>query len=157
MNPTGNTGVQDVKGLETVAEQVTDAVFSPSPRCGVLLYGPAGVGKTMLMRGFQRTGKLPLLCISAAELAIRPVETAGKRLSELVQYAESVGGLTVFLDEVDVLREAHPATIALLHLTDCPCIRLVAATAYPWKVDSRVVRRLERRVYASRYQGYRRG
>ncbi|KAI9030501.1 P-loop containing nucleoside triphosphate hydrolase protein [Hyaloraphidium curvatum] len=130
---------------------------------GVLLYGPPGVGKTLLVRTVARDCGARLVVINGAEVA-SPFAGEGEAALER-RFAEAASGdgrpSILFIDEIDALapprEQSSPSTLRLLahlaHLLDrlpslAPRAVVVAATNRPGGVDASLRRggRLDREI-----------
>lgn len=135
---------------------------------GILLYGPPGGGKTLLVRA--ATAELP----TVAFFAPKPGELRGKyegetekniqlvfscadqivRTSKTTKYTSAV----IFIDEIDSIggkRGEDPSMTrsvnALLQAMDgidqLPNVSTIGATNYPWSLDDAVLRRFSSRIF----------
>ncbi|ETT23361.1 cell division protein FtsH [Rhodococcus aetherivorans] len=144
--------VEDLVGVQTQAGRLTEwlklALDEPellrtlgaSPHLGVLITGPAGVGKATLARAVlagRRVVELdgPSVGATAADDRLRRVTTA---------VADLAPGGVLLVTDIDALLPADPEPVSALILdqlrraVDTVGVALVATTAHPTEVDSRV-------------------
>nr|WP_232331826.1 AAA family ATPase [Nocardia puris] len=146
--------VEDLVGVHTQAAKLGEwlslALDEPellktlgaSPHLGVLITGPAGVGKATLARSViapRRLIELDGPTVGAAE--------SGARLREVAAAVAEVGsgrGGVLLITDVDALLPADPEPVATLILDQLraavaePCVAFVATTAHPSAVDARL-------------------
>lgn len=113
---------------------------------GMLLFGPAGTGKTMLAKAFAREADLPFIAVTGTELL--DTEVVRKLFARLRRYAPAV----LFIDEVDAIGQRGRNTWAdavinqLLAEIDgfnsalSEPLFVIAATNYPEKLDDALLR-----------------
>ncbi|OLL18560.1 MULTISPECIES: AAA family ATPase [unclassified Rhodococcus (in: high G+C Gram-positive bacteria)] len=144
--------VEDLVGVQTQAGRLTEwlklALDEPellrtlgaSPHLGVLITGPAGVGKATLARAVlagRRVVELdgPSVGATAADDRLRRVTTA---------VADLAPGGVLLVTDIDALLPADPEPVSALILdqlrraVDTVGVALIATTAHPIEVDSRV-------------------
>jgi transitional endoplasmic reticulum ATPase len=104
----------DVVGLDGAKKAIREAIMIPltHPELikkydiktinGVLLFGPPGNGKTMLMRATSNDMKgVTMLEISGAELSEAGIERATSTIKEIFNRAKENSPSIIFIDEVD--------------------------------------------------------
>ncbi len=105
---------KDVAGQEEAKaelEEIVDFLKNPNkflkigariPR-GVLLMGPAGVGKTLLARAVAGEAKVPFFHISGSEFVEMFVGVGAARVRDLFATAKKASPAIVFIDELDAV------------------------------------------------------
>jgi len=104
---------EDVGGLEDVKQQLKESVEWPlsqpevfkrmginAPR-GILLYGPPGIGKTLLAKAVAHESSANFISIKGPEVMSKWVGESEKAVRELFKKARQVAPTIVFLDEID--------------------------------------------------------
>ena len=104
----------DVAGLKEAKEELKEIVdFLKNPKKylqigakipkGVLLLGPAGVGKTLLARAVAGESNVPFLSISGSEFVELFVGVGSGRVRSLFSEAKKYDRCIVFIDELDAV------------------------------------------------------
>ncbi|WP_281916410.1 AAA family ATPase [Nocardia sputorum] len=155
--PPGETpsiSVEDLAGARSQAAKLTEwlslALDEPEllrtlgarPHLGVLITGPAGVGKAALARAVaapRRVVELDGPTIGAAE--------SGARLREVAEAVADIGcgkGGVLLITDIDALLPADAEPVATLILDQLraaiaePCVAFLATTAHPAGIDQRL-------------------
>ncbi|KAA0156906.1 hypothetical protein FNF31_05829 [Cafeteria roenbergensis] len=167
----------DVGGLEDVKQQLIERLQWPvehrevyeaagvGPPPGVLLFGPPGCSKTLLVRALATTTRASFFALSGADVYSRYVGEAERNLREAFRRARAARPAVIFLDEIDALVGSRGAVSAesdggasagvlatLLTEMDgidsTPGVVVVAATNKPEDLDAALLRpgRLELRL-----------
>jgi len=114
---------KDVAGLKEAKEELIEIVdFLKEPQKylkmgakipkGVLLVGPAGVGKTMLARATAGESNVPFFHISGSEFVELFVGVGAARVRSLFQEAKKKQPSIIFVDELDAIGKSRgPAII----------------------------------------------
>ncbi len=109
-----NTTFKDVAGIASVKEELEEIVeFLDNPKKyhkygiklpkGVLLYGPPGVGKTLIARAVAGEANVPFFYQSGASFVQIYVGMGAKRVRELFAKAKSNAPSIIFIDEIDAI------------------------------------------------------
>lgn len=105
----------DVGGMESLKRQLRDQVITQfrdtgfrealgiSPTNGVLLYGPAGVGKTYISKALCGELGFPWAEVDTADLVSKFVGESAEQAQELFREAVRVQPSVIFLDEIDAV------------------------------------------------------
>lgn len=112
---------------------------------GMLLYGSAGTGKTMLAKALAAEARLPFISVTGPQLLDLDL------IRTLFQRARKFAPSIVFIDEIDALgvRGAHGADVCINQLlteidgfsdTRWGGVFVIAATNFPGKVDPALTR-----------------
>ena len=99
------------KPIQELQEVIYSALFFPptstsfkiKPSHGVLLYGPPGSGKTLLVRSFVEAFHLSYFTTNVASLLSQYLGDSEKQLMSLFQRAREGAPSILFLDEIDAL------------------------------------------------------
>ncbi|MDD3999021.1 MAG: ATP-dependent zinc metalloprotease FtsH [Candidatus Shapirobacteria bacterium] len=109
-----NTTFKDVAGVEEAKrdlEEVVDFLKHPekyhkmgarAPR-GVLLVGPAGVGKTLLAKAVAGEANVPFYSMAGSEFMEMLVGVGASRVRDLFGTAKKAGRAIIFIDEIDAI------------------------------------------------------
>jgi SpoVK/Ycf46/Vps4 family AAA+-type ATPase len=175
-----------VVGLDAAKAALREAVLLPTlradlftglrrPARGILLYGPPGNGKTLLVRALAGEAKAALLSVSSASLTSRWHGEGEKLIRALFAAAAAAAPSIIFIDEADALLSArgggggsggggeHEASRRMktefltafdrLAAADggsgaatAPAVTVICATNRPADLDDAVRRRLTRRI-----------
>ncbi len=109
-----NTTFKDVAGIASVKEELEEIVeFLDNPKKyykygiklpkGVLLYGPPGVGKTLIARAVAGEANVPFFYQSGASFVQIYVGMGAKRVRELFAKAKANAPSIIFIDEIDAI------------------------------------------------------
>ncbi len=111
-----NLSISDVVGLENAKKAIYEAIEVPMmhPELikkydirstkGILLFGPPGTGKTMLMRAVASDiGDVKMFVLSGAELSKYGLERAVLTIKQTFDRAKENAPSVIFLDEIDSL------------------------------------------------------
>ncbi len=113
-DPQKRTTFQDVAGLKNAKQELAEIVeFLKTPEKfralgaeiprGVLLFGPAGVGKTLLAKAVAGEAEVPFFTLSASEFVEMFVGVGASRVRDLFQKAKRVAPAVIFIDELDAV------------------------------------------------------
>jgi len=113
-HPKEKINFKDVAGLKEAKEELKEIVdFLKNPKKflqmgatiprGVLLLGPAGVGKTLLARAVAGEANVPFLHISGSEFVELFVGVGAGRVRDLFATAKKQAPSIVFIDELDAV------------------------------------------------------
>lgn len=110
-----NVHWDDVGGLEEIKAALREAIAWPlaqpglfeqagvRPPRGILLYGPPGNGKTLMVKALASQSSLNFISVKGPELLSKYVGESERSVRELFARARQVAPCIVFLDEVDAL------------------------------------------------------
>ncbi|MFZ2152837.1 MAG: ATP-dependent zinc metalloprotease FtsH [Microgenomates group bacterium] len=109
-----NLSFKDVAGVEEAKkdlEEVVDFLKHPekyrkmgarAPK-GVLLVGPAGVGKTLLAKAVAGEANVPFYAMAGSEFMEMLVGVGASRVRDLFGTAKKAGKAIIFIDEIDAI------------------------------------------------------
>ncbi len=165
---------EDVIGLDEAKQAIMDSIIYPVKRPdlfplgwprGILLYGPPGCGKTMLVAATANEIDGIFMKIDASNIMSKWLGEAEKRIATIFRYARSMSEkkpVIIFIDEADSLLGTYEHEIGgevrvrnqLLEEIDGlnekskkHFIYVIAATNKPWKLDIGFLRRFQKRIY----------
>ncbi|MEM4672176.1 MAG: CDC48 family AAA ATPase [Sulfolobales archaeon] len=164
----------DIGGLEDVKQQLREAVEWPlknpqifekmgiRPPKGILLYGPPGVGKTLLAKAAATESEANFIAVNGPEVLSKWVGESEKAIREIFRRARMVAPVIVFFDEIDAItpvrgRDASDVTDRIVNqlLSEMDGIKplrgvvVIAATNRPDLIDPALLRpgRFDRVIY----------
>lgn len=110
-----NVTWEDVGGLETLKEELKEAVEWPlkhkdafeyvdiSPPKGILLYGPPGTGKTLIAKALAKMTESNFISVKGPELLSKWVGESEKGVREIFRKARQASPCIIFFDEIDAI------------------------------------------------------
>lgn len=110
-----NVRWEDVGGLDPIKATLREAIawplsqpllfeqFGLQPPRGILLYGPPGNGKTLLVKALASQSNLNFISVKGPELLSKYVGESEQGVRELFARARHAAPCVIFLDEVDAL------------------------------------------------------
>ncbi|HWQ17748.1 MAG TPA: CDC48 family AAA ATPase [Sulfolobales archaeon] len=113
----------DIGGLDDVKQQLREAVEWPlkhqdvfermgiRPPRGILLYGPPGVGKTLLAKAAATESGANFIAINGPEILSKWVGESERAIREIFRKARMVAPAIVFLDEIDSIAPARGSRV----------------------------------------------
>ncbi|KAI5287384.1 AAA+-type ATPase [Ascosphaera aggregata] len=173
---TPNVRWTDIGGQHCVKLRLRKAVERPikyaermkrlniSPKKGILLYGPPGCSKTLLVKALANEAGLNFLAVKGAEVLSMYVGESERALREIFRKARSASPSIIFFDEIDAIASRRGGTGAsqgssvnvlttLLNemdgIEELKNVLVVAATNKPEVLDSALMRpgRLDNIIY----------
>jgi transitional endoplasmic reticulum ATPase len=161
-----NVRWEDVGGLGEIKTALQEAIAWPlsqpavfecagvRPPRGILLYGPPGNGKTLIVKALASQSNINFISVKGPELLSKYVGESERSVRELFARARQVAPCIVFLDEVDALvpkrglQDRSPVTDRVVSqlLTELDGIEVmrdvwvIAATNRPDIVDDALLR-----------------
>ena len=124
-----DVGWGDVGGLDSLKEEVREAVEWPlkhqeafahvgagAPR-GILMYGPPGTGKTLVAKAMARETDSNFISVKGPELLSKWVGESEKGVREIFRKARQAAPCVIFFDEMDSLAPAR-GTDSGTHVTE---------------------------------------
>lgn len=123
---TKNVVFDDVAGLKHAKQELIEIVeFLKQPKKfhdlgaeiprGVLLVGPAGVGKTLLAKAVAGEAGVPFLSLSASEFVEMFVGVGASRVRDLFAKAKRMAPTVIFIDELDAVGRQRGAGLGGSH------------------------------------------
>jgi len=117
-------GFEAVGGYDTLKERIMDSIVLPmkneeiserfgiQPPRGILLFGPPGSGKTLLIKSMAKELNMSIIKIQPENIKGKYVGESEKSMRKVFDIADAMSPCIVFLDEFDRLskRDAGPQT-----------------------------------------------
>ncbi len=109
-----NTTFKDVAGVDEAKKELVEvvdflkhpakykAMGARTPK-GVLLFGPAGVGKTLLARAVAGEAGVPFFSMAGSEFMEMLVGVGASRVRDLFGTAKTAAPSIIFIDEIDAI------------------------------------------------------
>merc|ERR1719510_2367720 len=104
---------EDVGGLQEAKKEILDTILVPlkhpellssgMKRSGILMYGPPGVGKTLLAKALATECSLNFLSVKGPELLNMYVGQSEENVREVFERARKASPCVIFFDELDAL------------------------------------------------------
>lgn len=165
-------GVAGVNEAKKELEEVVDFLKNPAkytkvgaraPK-GVLLVGPAGVGKTLLAKAVAGEANVPFFSMAGSEFMEMLVGVGASRVRDLFETAKKASPAIIFIDEIDAIGRTRGAgsmgghderdqtlnqiLVEMDGFTPSESVVVLAATNRPDVLDPALVRpgRFDRRV-----------
>jgi len=125
-----NVSWEDVGGLESLKEELHEAVEWPlkhkeafehtdvTPPKGMLLYGPPGTGKTLIAKAVAHNTESNFISIKGPELLSKWVGESEKGVREVFRKARQAAPCIIFLDEIDALVPSRSSGSSDSHVTE---------------------------------------
>ena len=110
-----NVSWQDVGGLDTVKQELQEAVVWPlkfteifratktRPPKGILLYGKPGTGKTLIAKALATESEVNFIAVKGPELINQYIGESERSVREVFKKARQAAPTILFLDEIDSL------------------------------------------------------
>lgn len=168
-----NLGItwRDCVGLENAITTIKESIILPithphlfqgtlTPFKGLLLYGPPGTGKTLLAKALAFEQPLPVFNVTCSSYVSKWRGESEKLLKTLFDVAKFHAPSIIFIDEVDAFGATtndcqHEASVRFKSellvqldgiLNGDEHIFVFGITNAPWRLDSALLRRFERRM-----------
>ena len=167
--------LKDIGGYEKTKKELYDAIIVPlqkrelqtayglKPPKGILLFGPPGTGKTMLMRALAREMDIGFYYVKASDLLSQWYGETEQNVAELFKIARANAPCVLFFDEIDAIgkkRDSYTADDVAPRLLSVmlsemdgfkssKSVIIAGATNVPYELDPALLRpgRLDKIVY----------
>ncbi|MFH1784908.1 MAG: AAA family ATPase [Candidatus Micrarchaeota archaeon] len=172
----GEKSLDDVGGYEDVKQELRDAIIMPlekkeiafaygiKPPAGILLFGPPGTGKTMLMRALAKELKYNFIEVRCSQILSQWYGESEKNVAEIFSNARKNAPTVLFFDEIDSVAKKRGAdsldTVGPRVLTTIlqevdggtkskATVMVIGATNLPNEIDAALLRpgRLDKIIY----------
>ena len=170
-----NVKWDDIGGLDRVKQELKEVVEWPlryaevftqlrtRPPRGIILFGPPGTGKTMLVKAVANESEANFISIKGPELISKWVGESERAVREIFRKARQAAPCIIFLDEIDSIapvrgmgydshvteRVVSQLLTEMDGLEELKDVIVIAATNRPDMVDPALLRpgRLDRLIY----------
>ncbi len=169
-----NVKMTEVAGLEDAKQAINDAILTPlkhpelfkgkarQPWKGILFYGPAGCGKTLIAKAVASEVNATFFNVSAANIVSKWLGESERLVMHLFQLARKNQPAIVFIDELDSIGvsrsgddvggERRMKTQLLTELQGLASnhddrVTVIGATNLPWEIDFALRSRFEKRIH----------
>jgi SpoVK/Ycf46/Vps4 family AAA+-type ATPase len=120
----GPASLSDVGNYDSTKKEIQDAIMMPikykelsvaygiHPPKGILLFGPPGCGKTLLMSALAKEMRMGFYYVKCSEIMSQWYGESEKNVTELFKIARENAPCVLFIDEIDSIgkkREAYEA------------------------------------------------
>ncbi|MFW9887945.1 MAG: AAA family ATPase [Candidatus Thorarchaeota archaeon] len=166
--------MSDVAGLEDAKQAINDAIIAPmkhpelfkgksrQPWRGILFYGPAGCGKTLIAKAVASEVNATFFNVSAGNIVSKWLGESEKLVMNLFTLARRNQPAIVFMDELDsvgvsrsgddVGGERRLKTQLLTELQGLASdledrVTVIGATNLPWELDFALRSRFEKKIH----------
>lgn len=124
LSDAGLNSLDEVGGYEDVKGELREAIVTPikkpeyaytygiKPPKGILLFGPPGTGKTMMMRALANELNIGFRYVKCSELLSEWYGESEKNLSEVFSIARKKAPFLLFFDEIDSIGKKRDAYTA---------------------------------------------
>lgn len=144
------TTFSDVAGLEEAKQELMEIVdFLKHPEKfkklgaeipkGVLLFGPPGVGKTLLAKAVAGEAGVPFFSISASEFVEMFVGVGAARVRDMFQKAKRNAPCVIFIDELDAIGRQRGAGLGGGHDEREQTLNQILVEMDGFETDDRVI------------------
>jgi len=169
-----NVKMSEVAGLGDAKQAINDAIIAPmkhpelfkgkarQPWRGILFYGPAGCGKTLIAKAVASEVNATFFNVSAANIVSKWLGESERLVMHLFQLARKSQPAIVFIDELDSIGvsrsgddvggERRMKTQLLTELQGLASnhnerVTVIGATNLPWEIDFALRSRFEKRIH----------
>ncbi|MFW9833964.1 MAG: AAA family ATPase [Candidatus Thorarchaeota archaeon] len=166
--------MSEVAGLEDAKQAIDDAIIAPmkhpelfkgkarQPWRGILFYGPAGCGKTLVAKAVAAEVNATFFNVSAANIVSKWLGESERLVMNLFELARKNQPAIIFIDELDSIGvsrsgddvggERRLKTQLLTELqglasSEDERITLIGATNLPWELDFALRSRFEKKIH----------
>ncbi len=166
--------MEEVAGLDDAKQAIYDAIVAPmkhpelfkgkarQPWRGILFYGPAGCGKTLIAKAVASEINATFFNVSAANIVSKWLGESERLVLKLFEIARKNEPAVVFIDELDSIGVARSGddvggerrlkTQLLTELQGLASkegerVTVIGATNLPWELDFALRSRFEKRIH----------
>ena len=169
-----NVKMSEVAGLEDAKQAINDAILAPmkhpelfkgkarQPWRGILFYGPAGCGKTLIAKAVASEIDATFFNVSAANIVSKWLGESERLVMSLFEMARKNQPAIIFIDELDSIGVARSGddvggerrlkTQLLTEMQGLASdaedrVTVIGATNLPWEIDFALRSRFEKRIH----------
>jgi vacuolar protein-sorting-associated protein 4 len=162
----------DIAGLEEAKHALQGAVLLPirypeafpssgRNQRGILLYGPPGTGKSLLAKALAAEAGFTFFSVSSSDVESKWIGESQRKVRLLFELARENRPAIIFIDEIDSICSTRNSdssdhrsgmkTELLVQMDgvgkDNKDVFVLAATNVPWRLDTALLSRLQRKIY----------
>ncbi|MBN2230448.1 MAG: AAA family ATPase [Candidatus Thorarchaeota archaeon] len=169
-----NIKMSEVAGLQDAKQAISDAIITPmkhpelfkgkarQPWRGILFYGPAGCGKTLIAKAVASEVNATFFNVSAANIVSKWLGESERLVMHLFELARKNQPAIIFIDELDSIGvsrsgddvggERRMKTQLLTELQGLASnqnerVTVIGATNLPWEIDFALRSRFEKKLH----------
>ncbi|KAF9135912.1 hypothetical protein BGW39_010727 [Mortierella sp. 14UC] len=139
-------GIQDA--IADLKVSIIDPFHNPgkyidlgiSPPRGVIVYGPPGVGKTMLCCALAEELGINFMLVESSQIRSKVVGESEQNIARMFAQAKANAPCILFIDQIDVLAPSRGSTNTSENSGDRIVTGLLTATNRPEVIDSAILR-----------------
>lgn len=125
-----NVRWEEIGGLEEAKQELREAMEWPlkypelfsqanaKPPRGILLYGPAGTGKTLLAKAVANESEANFISVKGPELLSKWVGESERAVREIFRKARQAAPCIIFIDEMDAIAPTRGGEYGGSHVTE---------------------------------------
>ncbi|PKC74289.1 P-loop containing nucleoside triphosphate hydrolase protein, partial [Rhizophagus irregularis] len=151
----------DIFGIDNIIEDLKLTIIEPfnnpqefsqfgiSPPKGILIYGPPGVGKTMLCCAIAAEIGINFMLVESSQIVSKIVGESENNIARIFAQAKESSPCVLFIDQIDVLAPVRGSSMTSENTGERIVTSLLVATNRPEIIDPALLRpgRLDQHIY----------
>ncbi|CEP08698.1 hypothetical protein [Parasitella parasitica] len=121
---------RDLYGIDDIIQEIKTSVIQPfhhpekyielgiSPPKGILIYGPTGVGKTMLCSALASEAGVNFMLVESSQIRSKVVGESEKGIAKLFAQARANSPCILFIDQIDMLLPKRGTSLSSENTSD---------------------------------------